>query len=53
MRNELMIEKRSTGINWHTAIFMGIFHLGAVAALFIFSWQAGAAGCDFALVDFR
>ena len=40
MRNETMIKKRPKGINWRTAIFMGIFHLGAVAALFVFSWQA-------------
>jgi fatty-acid desaturase len=28
------------GMNWHTTIFMVLFHLGAVAALFMFSWQA-------------
>ncbi|MDX6444129.1 MAG: sn stearoyl-lipid 9-desaturase [Blastocatellia bacterium] len=28
------------GINWHTAAFMALFHIGAVAALFMFSWQA-------------
>lgn len=28
------------GINWNTAIFMALFHLGALAALFMFSWQA-------------
>src|SRR6185295_6653162 len=28
------------GINWHTAIFIGCFHLGAVAALFMFDWKA-------------
>ena len=27
------------GINWITAIFIVIFHVGAVAALFCFSWQ--------------
>jgi stearoyl-CoA desaturase (delta-9 desaturase) len=27
-----------TGIIWTTAIFMAIFHLGAIAALFFFSW---------------
>src|SRR6266480_3366213 len=26
-------------INWNTAIFMAIFHVGAIAALFMFSWQ--------------
>jgi len=28
------------GINWVTAIFMLLFHLGAVAALFFFTWKA-------------
>ena len=28
------------GINWVTAVFMVIFHVGAVAALFMFSWEA-------------
>ena len=27
-------------INWNTSVFMVIFHLGAIAALFMFSWQA-------------
>jgi fatty-acid desaturase len=27
-------------INWVTAIFMGLFHVGAIAALFFFSWKA-------------
>jgi fatty-acid desaturase len=27
-------------INWHTATFMAMFHIGAIAALFMFSWQA-------------
>jgi fatty-acid desaturase len=27
-------------INWVTAIFMGLFHVGAVAALFFFTWKA-------------
>jgi stearoyl-CoA desaturase (delta-9 desaturase) len=27
-------------INWITAIFMGLFHAGAVAALFFFTWKA-------------
>jgi stearoyl-CoA desaturase (delta-9 desaturase) len=26
-------------INWITSIFMGAFHVGAIAALFFFSWQ--------------
>jgi fatty-acid desaturase len=28
------------GVNWTTSIFMAIFHVGAVAALFMFSWEA-------------
>ena len=28
------------GINWVTAAFMALFHLGAVAALFFFTWKA-------------
>jgi len=29
-----------SGINWITAIFMLLFHVGALAALFFFSWKA-------------
>ena len=28
------------GFNWGTAIAMGLFHVGAVAALFFFTWKA-------------
>jgi fatty-acid desaturase len=28
------------GINWGTAIAMGLFHVGAIAALFFFTWKA-------------
>jgi fatty-acid desaturase len=28
------------GINWITAVFMVLFHIGAVAAFFFFSWKA-------------
>jgi len=28
------------GFNWGTAIAMGLFHVGAVAALFFFTWPA-------------
>jgi stearoyl-CoA desaturase (delta-9 desaturase) len=31
-------------INWITSIFMGAFHVGAIAALFFFSWKNLAAG---------
>jgi sn-1 stearoyl-lipid 9-desaturase len=33
-------QKNDGEINWVTAIFMGLFHLGAIAALFFFSWGA-------------
>jgi len=29
-------------INWNTAVFMALFHLGTIAALFTFSWRAFA-----------
>ena len=32
-------------INWVTAIFMFLFHAGAVAALFFFSWKAFFVAC--------
>ncbi len=32
-------EVNGSGINWITAIFIAIFHIGAIAALFCFSWQ--------------
>src|SRR6476660_2866340 len=32
--------KLNTDINWNTTVFMIIFHVGAVAALFFFSWKA-------------
>lgn len=43
MYNEAINTKRKTidkSINWHTAAFMALFHIGAIAALFMFSWQA-------------
>ncbi|HZI88361.1 MAG TPA: hypothetical protein VFD48_16130, partial [Pyrinomonadaceae bacterium] len=33
-------DQQQESINWNTTIFMVIFHLGAVAALFMFSWPA-------------
>lgn len=33
-------DKRKDRINWPTSSFMVLFHLGAVAALFFWSWQA-------------
>jgi len=39
MYNEVTKPKHK-GINWHTAAFMALFHIGAVAALFMFNWKA-------------
>jgi stearoyl-CoA desaturase (delta-9 desaturase) len=33
-------EQKAHGMNWHTTIFMALFHVGAVAALFMFNWKA-------------
>lgn len=33
-------DKKVAGINWFTTIWMIIFHIGAIAALFMFSWKA-------------
>ena len=35
--------QRKTGINWPTCITMVVFHLGAVAAPFMFNWRVGIA----------
>ena len=44
MLNEAITDiQRKTGIQWPTTITMVVFHLGAVAALFMFSWPALAA----------
>ena len=37
---KLIKAKLNTDINWNTAFFMIAFHVGAVAALFFFSWKA-------------
>ncbi len=42
MQNEVL-KTEDKSINWHTAVFMALFHIGAVAALFMFSWQAMVA----------
>src|SRR5580704_4212630 len=36
-------EHQQGRINWITTIFMGVFHVGAIAALFFFSWKNLAA----------
>ncbi|HYY59714.1 MAG TPA: hypothetical protein VE842_20460, partial [Pyrinomonadaceae bacterium] len=40
MRNQIVANQSKTGINWGTAFFITLFHVGAVAALFMFSWKA-------------
>lgn len=40
MSGKTTLEDKAHGINWHTAIFMALFHVGAVAALFMFNWKA-------------
>ena len=32
----------SKKVNWGTTIAMGLFHVGAIAALFMFNWRAFA-----------
>ena len=38
MQNQLKAKLNST-FNWNTATFMAIFRVGAIAALFVFSWK--------------
>jgi fatty-acid desaturase len=40
METQMYGKKASTGINWITTLFMGLFHVGAIAAFFFFSWPA-------------
>ena len=40
MDSSAIAEVRNARINWPTAIFMALFHVGAVAALFFWRWQA-------------
>ncbi|MEJ7712330.1 MAG: fatty acid desaturase [Pyrinomonadaceae bacterium] len=40
MRNEALIHQRRDGINYITTFFMVVFHIGAIAALFMFTWPA-------------
>ena len=40
MSNETTIKDQAKGINWHTAIFIALFHVGALAALLMFSSKA-------------
>ena len=40
MGSETVADKQEDGINWVTATFMAIFHVCALAALFMFTWKA-------------
>jgi fatty-acid desaturase len=40
MQSKLRGKEGQEGLNWNTLIFMVLFHAGAVAALFMFSWKA-------------
>jgi fatty-acid desaturase len=40
MRIEAMTKERTQRINWNTTVFMVLFHVGAMGALFMFKWQA-------------
>lgn len=42
MQNEAIIQNKKSGINWGTVIFLLLFHVGAIAALFMWSWKAFA-----------
>src|ERR1044072_9639992 len=37
---EVTLKNRVKGVNWHTAVFIGLLYVGAVAALFVFNWKA-------------
>ena len=36
---EMYGKQANQGINWITTVFMALFHIGAIAALFFFSWK--------------
>jgi stearoyl-CoA desaturase (delta-9 desaturase) len=40
MTSKSEVENSAQGINWSTTIWMTVFHLAALAALFMFSWKA-------------
>ena len=40
MSSTSSVDNRAGGINWPTAVWMAVFHVGALAALFTFSWTA-------------
>lgn len=40
MREEMTSTEQRKGISWNTTVFMALFHLGALSAVFMFKWQA-------------
>src|SRR3954469_7866016 len=40
MAGEVLTHQTKSGVNWTTTIFIVIFHVLAIAALFTFSWSA-------------
>lgn len=40
MRSDPTVKTKSKETNWLMVFFLSLFHLGAIAALFTFSWQA-------------
>ncbi len=40
MSTEVTNFRKKRGINWITTIVMGLFHVGAIAALFMFNWKS-------------
>jgi stearoyl-CoA desaturase (delta-9 desaturase) len=39
VKQRVVAISRHIGVNWFTAIILALFHIGAVAALFMFSWR--------------
>ena len=39
MRSQATAISKRIGLNWFTAFVLAVFHIGAVAALFMFSWR--------------
>jgi fatty-acid desaturase len=39
VKQRVVAISKSIGVNWFTAIILALFHIGAVAALFMFSWR--------------
>ncbi|HJZ97632.1 MAG TPA: fatty acid desaturase [Candidatus Solibacter sp.] len=39
-KESVVVAARRQGLNWLTAVVLAILHVGAIAALFVFSWKA-------------